>query len=440
MQAPLANIILADNGRFEINTNEKTIAFSGSMYIDSVGKRTTISAASVAESLPDKAVYDSKTNKVIITLSREENLVYSFATSKLAIKAKTAKDDLPLFCEYYGNDYGLIWDKYWRDKWIDESANNLLTAVKVFNAEPFTGTYDWQTPVVSYGTLFNGKQNVESFAFFTDPHTLGFADDSRNEIRMENSFKRIQKVYNSTPCTFMVCGGDWLNNTTTKNEACYRLGYLKGISKNMFKDFYLVLGNHDTNYQGKADSESANLTGRLTNETIAAIMFRDTNTKKAYYSFNGSNSKCYVLDTGVEHNTMLPYDWEQVDWLAKQLITDDADHAIIFMHILMHAGSVQTNANNFGILVETYNNHSSVTLNDKTYNFSKCSGHVDFWVAGHAHEDGEGTLGNIPYFITTTNAYDSDVPIIDLVLVDYDNNTVNLIRVGEKGIDRSFTF
>jgi len=441
MQAPLANVILTNTGRFEINRSTRTVAFAGSMYIDSIGNRTTISAASVAESIPTKAVYDSATNKVTITLENTDALVYSFATNSIAVKKITGvTDDLVLFVEYYGNDYGIIWDKYWRDKWIDESANNILTATDMFNAEPYTGTYDWQTPVVAYGALFKDKANVESFAFFTDPHTLGFADAERNETRMKNSFKRIQKVYNSTPCSFMVCGGDWLNNSTTKDEACYRLGYLKGISKNMFKDFYLVLGNHDTNYQGKADSESENWTGRLTDETVAAIMFRDTPTKKAYYSFDGSNSKCYVLDTGIEHNTMLAYDWEQVDWLAEQLITDDADHAVIFLHILMQSDAVQTNTSNFGFLVEAYNSHTTIVLNSKTYDFTGCTGHVDFWVAGHTHQDSTGTLGGIPYFITATNTYSSDVPLIDLVLVDYDSKTLNLIRVGGTGSDRTISF
>ena len=440
MQAPLANIILTSTGRFDVDAAAKTIAFSGSMYIDSCGKRTTISASSVVEAIPDYAVYDDTNGKVTITLPTNKILVYSFETSGLRIKSSSAKDDIILFSEYYGNDYGLICDKYWRDKWIDESANNLLTAVKVFNSEPYTGDYDWQTPVASYGALFNNKQNVESFAFFTDPHTLGFSDGNRNELKMENSFKRVQKVYNSTPCSFMVCGGDWLNNSTTKEEACYRLGYLKGISKNMFKDFHLVLGNHDTNYQGKADAESAANTGRLTNETIAAIMFRDTDTKKAYYSFDGSNSKCYILDTGIEHNSMLPYDWEQIGWLAEQLKTDDPEHAIIFMHIIVSSGTIQTNASNFGAVVEAFNAHTTVTLNNETYDFTDCSGHVDFWVAGHTHKDSEGTLGGIPYFITATNAYTSDVPLIDLALVDYDSNTVDLVRVGGTGDDRSFRF
>lgn len=439
MKIALADIILTNNGRFKINTSAKTVSFSGSMYINSVGNRIVISASSVPEMLPDNSAYDANTNSVTITLTSEKKLVYSFEQNKLLIKGTISSDDILLFAEYYGNDYGLIWDKYWRDKFIDESNKNVLTASDIFNSEPYTGEYDWQTPVVSYGALFNGKQHVESFAFFTDPHTLGFADTDRNEIKMENSFKRIQKVYNSTPCSFIVCGGDWLNNSMTKVEACYRLGYLKGISKNMFNDFYLVLGNHDTNYQGKADSESANDTGRLTNETVASIMFRDTDTKKAYYSFDGSNSKCYVLDTGIEHNSMLEYDWEQVDWLAKKLIADDSDHSIIFMHILMQSGSVQTNASNFASVVEAYNTRATISLNSKSYDFTGCSGRVDFWVAGHTHADSTGVLGGIPYFITATNSFNSDVPLIDLVLADYDNREIKLVRVGGTGADRTIS-
>jgi len=317
--------------------------------------------------------------------------------------------------------------------------NDYLLASDIFNAEPYSGSYDWQTPVVLYGALFKGKTNVESFAFFTDSHVLGFDDNSRNETDMANYFKRVQKTYNATPCSFMVCGGDMLNNSTTMDEACYRLGYLKGINDHLLDGCKLVLGNHDTNYQGKQDSGSENGTGRLTDATVAAILYRDTDTKKAYYSFDGDNSKCYVLDSGIEHSTMLDYDWDQISWLAGKLAEDDPAHAIIFLHIIVNSENIQTNATNFGTLVEAYNSHTTVTLNSVEYDFTTCSGHVDFWVAGHTHADSNGMLGGIPYFITASNSYNSDVPLIDLVLVDYDNNLLYLKRVGGTGSDRTIS-
>lgn len=317
--------------------------------------------------------------------------------------------------------------------------SSCLLVSDVFNAEPYTGEYDWQTPVVSYGSLFKGLSSVESFAFFTDSHVMGFGDSSRNETNMKNYFKRVQKTYNATPCSFMVCGGDLLNNSTTMDEACYRLGYLKGINDHLLDGCKFVVGNHDTNYQGKLDSESENGTGRLTDATIASIMYRNTDTKKAYYSFDGANSKCYVLDSGIEHSTMLDYDWEQIAWLAGKLAEDDPTHAIIFLHIIVNSGNVQTNASNFGTLVAAYNSHTTVTLNSVAYDFTSCTGHVDFWVAGHTHVDSNGTLGGIPYFVTASNGYNSDVPIIDLVLADYGNNLLYLKRVGGTGSDRTIS-
>ena len=134
---------------------------------------------------------------------------------------------------------------------------------------------------------------------------------------------------------------------------------------------------------------------------------------------------------------MLAYDWEQVAWLAGKLAEDDPEHAIIFLHIILNNGNVQLNATNFGALVQAYNNHTTVTLNGQSYNFANCSGHVDFWAAGHTHTDETGSLGGIPYFTTATNGYNSDIPLIDFVLVDYDNSSIQTIRVGGTGQNRT---
>ena len=392
--------------------------------------------------ISDNITIDGDTATIV--LSRySQSLVYDISDGQLHIVNSSAangfsKNYLPLVQNAYSSPIGgFIVEEYYHRLVDDMQNDSTLTASDIFNAEPFTGAYDWQTPVVSYGALFKGKSNVEAFAFFTDPHIMGFGDSNRNETRMENYFKRVQKVYNSTPCSFIVCGGDLLNNATTMDEACYRLGYIKGIFKHLLDGCKLVIGNHDTNYQGKLDSESENYTGRLTDATLASILYRDTDTKKAYYSFDGANSKCYVLDTGIEHSSMLAYDWEQVDWLANKLKTDDADHSIIFLHIIVSSETVQTNAGNFGSLVEAYNNHTTITLNGVTYDFTACSGRVEFWVAGHTHSDSNGTLGGIPYFITASNSFNSDVPLIDLVLADYDNNVVKIIRAGGTGEDRT---
>ena len=387
----------------------------------------------VGDDIASRVVIDG--NAIDITLPTfSEILIFNIDDGKLHIRnARDANlrylNDIILVQNAYASPSGgKLYEIY--NARLAKSAGDKLGAVDIFNGEPYTGVYDWRTPMTTYGALFKNKNTVESFAFFTDPHVLGFGDTSRNEVKLSNYLKRVQTVYRNSPCDFIISGGDWLNNATTMDEACYRLGRLKGISDHLLDGCYLVKGNHDTNYQGKKDAESDNYTGRLTDETIASILYRDTDTKKAYYSFSAPNCKCYVLDTGIEHSSMNAYDWEQVDWLAGKLLNDDPKHAIMFLHILVSSGTIQNNALNFGAVVEAYNNRTKITLNNKTYDFGPCTGHVDFWAAGHTHIDSTGTLGGIPYFITATNSYNSDVPIIDLVLVDYDDQIINLVRVG----------
>lgn len=430
IQDALAVITFPGTAWAELNTTANTLTFPADTSIlanDESNRRfnlangATVSFAGIDTSFT-KVVF-SKTTQTF-SLVRWNYKIPDDCLLIAAYKTEGEKN-LTISCRYKidGKPYGI----------------DAVQASGVFNAEPYSGSYDWSTPVTAYGKLFKGKSAVEAFAFISDPHVLGFGDSDRNETRMHNYLKRVQTAFNQSPCSYIVAGGDWLNNSTTMDEACFRLGQLKGIADHMFDGMKLVLGNHDTNYQGKETSTSDNYTGRLTDETIAAIMYRDTNTKKAYYSFDGDNAKCYVLDSGIEHNTMLEYDWEQVAWLAGKLAEDNPEHAIIFLHIIINSDAVQTNATNFGSLVQAYNGHTSVTLNGQTYNFANCTGHVDFWVAGHTHTDETGTLGGIPYFTTATNSYNSDVPLIDFVLVDYDGGKIYTVRAGGTGQDRVIT-
>ena len=310
---------------------------------------------------------------------------------------------------------------------------------KIFNSAPYKTEFDWQAPVYNYCKGLNGRSDVENFAFFTDPHIAGTDDSDRNTENFKEYLKKVQKVYNSSPCDFIMSGGDWLNWYATVDEACYRLGYIDALMKSMLHDSHLVVGNHDTNYQGKLTPSSENYTGRLSDATMATLWARDTNTRKNYYSFDGTTAKCYVLDTGIEHSDMIDYDWEQVDWLADQLVRDDPQRAIIFLHIMLTSGYVQTNASHFGYIVEAYNLHTTATFAGRTYDFTSCTGHVDFWVAGHAHQDVIGTEAGIPYVITTTNNLYSDDPVVDLFSVDYTNRVVSITRAGN-GDDRTFEF
>jgi len=181
-----------------------------------------------------------------------------------------------------------------------------------------------------YSALFKGTKNIESFLFFTDPHLAmreGWEEGFFNYINL------IQKAYNSTPTSFIVCGGDWLGSGDTMDYACFKLGFIDKVMNNKFANYYSVIGNHDTNYQGRFDETQDLYTGELDNDTIVNLWYRDKGS--AYYSFEGIRTTNYVLDTGLDRDddTMNDYKWQQLDWLANSLLKQDSEHSVIYMHI-----------------------------------------------------------------------------------------------------------
>ena len=73
---------------------------------------------------------------------------------------------------------------------------------------------------------------------------------------------------NKTPTDFVLCGGDWLQNSDTQDEACYKLGVIDASMRKKFGNkYYPIIGNHDTNYQGVDDNGKEN-NGRLSQNTL----------------------------------------------------------------------------------------------------------------------------------------------------------------------------
>lgn len=278
-----------------------------------------------------------------------------------------------------------------------------------------------------FSALMNESDKVESFLFFTDPH---LAEGSGYEARLQEYLETVKNYYYGTPTSFVVCGGDWIGNSDTQENACFKLGYIDGLMRRHFDDdFHMVVGNHDTNEQGVNDTGAA-WSGVLATETVRNLWNRKNGSN--YYSFDGVNTKFYVLDTWRE-STMTDYQWEQIAWLADKLKTDDAEHSAIFMHeaYSVSTGSpvLRTFATNVIALCNAYNKGDSVTLNSVAHDFFGCSGQVRFILSGHTHEDYSEMVDDIPV-ITTANLRNGNTPTFDLCMADYTNNKLNLVRVG----------
>ena len=469
--ASKATVFLSSNGKFNffldtildsqthaISDYKKKVSWSNWLYIfynveflnlpsdliyQNDGTRVKIEPYQVRDFLSGYSgvvQYDANSTTVTVTISTGYELVYNLSSNSLKYQLRSNRqaDDTVLLGSYYQTTYGLLWDEM-----------NRRTIQDSFNSAPYTGLFnDWQTPLRRYHALFEGKTNVESFAFYTDSHIMGYSDNAYYEHYYMQYVKQVQKIYNTSACNFIVNGGDWLNSNTSHGEALHRLGMIRGFTNSMMRNHHLLVGNHDTNYQGLE---------RLTHAEVNNIWFAEENTHKSYYSFDTPQTKIYCFDTwDVEQGTSISgmgaYENEQAEWFAQSLLNDDPEKVICFIHGVYRS----QNDNDPNILTYTLTGianafntrNNSYDVNGTNYNFGSCTGRVYFFTAGHRHKpagptlpiaasaykhhDNKYIINNIPCIISATRGYRTELAIVDLFLMDYDTNTLYITHADAK--------
>ena len=317
---------------------------------------------------------------------------------------------------------------------------------QTFTTPYHVGATDFATKCQEFSSLLLGDEmndvtapnDFESFLFFTDPHLLEGSSSSW-EQRCYEFMSQIQKYYNSTPTTFCLCGGDWLGNSDLPDQACFKMGYINGFMESMFKESYLLVGNHDTNYQGKKDSESATYTTKLSVQSIDDLWYRKG--KKAYYKIDGARTTFYCFDTGTENQALAQndgYQMAQAEWFAESLLSENSAHIALAMHIIYYQYSSENVENGIQPLTlllsqiaKAYNTRGSIVVNNRTFDYNASTGKVEFMIGGHYHQDIVGNMNGIPWIITTNVRHDETLGAsFDLVLADYGNRVIKCIRVG----------
>ena len=322
---------------------------------------------------------------------------------------------------------------------IDEVREN--TIVSSYN------DVDIDSKLGIFASRFVGTtQRVEPFLFFTDPHL--FWDTTTvthaiSELDRQEAMSLIQKAFNKSATKFVLCGGDWL--TAHKGTEAYTyLSWIDGMMNGLFQDkYFMVNGNHDNNYQGhNAHGEEGGDT--IPNQEMVNLLYSRFGNNQMYYSFTGNTTRFYVLDTGIDwHESMTAYRWEQIDWLARELLSDNDTDRAVAMHIISNKGADEWQDNIAPMtdvvtkLLDAYNKRSTIVLNEITYDFSTATGTVHFIIAGHSHYDFNGVVNNIPV-IGTTNVKPRGLGhniTFDLVFADYDEHKLYMTRIGA-GSDR----
>lgn len=283
------------------------------------------------------------------------------------------------------------------------------------------------------GLFVSTTGRAETLLFFTDPH---LAHETDVYPKFDFMLDKIKAVYDSAPVSTCVSGGDWLLDGNTKENASWLLGKIDGAMKSRFKKYINVLGNHDTNYLGDAYKENLNQADHvkciLSNTTLANLWYR--NYGKNYFAVDGDCTKFYVFDTGLDWDaTMNDYRWEQVDWFANSLLEENPERCAILLHIGTKGYVATPMVDNLTKVAQAFNNKTTLTLNNITYDFTDSTGHVYFALSGHAHVDMALMQNDIPVVLTAqTCKYTDTTPTYDLVLADYGANKLRLVRVGEE--------
>ena len=265
----------------------------------------------------------------------------------------------------------------------------------------------------------------EGFVFFTDPHPT-------TEAMMRQQMYTLETYYNAIPAPLMICGGDWLRNQDTQQEACRKLAYYYAWQRRISRDRCIYVGaNHDTNEYG-VDADGNTNSGMMPYSTVRNLMARGED--HAYYAYDGGHTRFYALDTASESDrAMTTYHWEQIAWLAAMLKADDPENAAIVHHAVYCINGdsyiVTTFTQTVTQLCNAYNNGTTVTLNGVAYDFTGCTGCVRFVLGGHIHQDIAEAYNSIPVISTVDMQAESSINF-DLCLADYENDVLHMVRVG----------
>lgn len=397
------------------------------------GQSLAFSHSDIITQLGSSYAYEDASGNLTIKLNPVYALVYNTSTSALQRVLFTEINQevqILLFTAYYGSgSIGLLAET---DNNLKIRNNKDITPIRLLNSSPSFYDVNLTSNLTRFETaVLNAGIINEQFIFFSDPHCFG----GNYESNLTAMMSTIQKYYNCSSTDYILCGGDWLGNSDTIDTASYKLGLIKGIGKSMLgnTNFYNIIGNHDTNYQG---------TPTLTENQLRNIWFSG---KKCYYKIERENCTFYALDTGVDNDdTLTAYRYEQLAWLCGELMQNDDEHNVIFLHIVFTSASDSTQislmASTIGDIITAYNENSTISLNSETYDFTQSVGHIDFVLCGHVHNDMDSTLGGVPCVsIINTGKGGSGTASFDLCIADFSNRILKMIRVGT-GEDRNFKF
>lgn len=412
----------------QVNGASVTTVYVGNQLVPMFhGQKVGVTWSSISANLGDKIVIDDADVTATITINGSRMaLVYNVPEKQLYIR----QADNIQYGDFLmlGIGWANVMSGFLFDAW---------TKTRLRNLESVAGSElmaEQGEAAQTFSARFNGAGTSESFLFFTDPHLA-----QKGEVwepMLSEYTKAIADTFHQTPTDFVLCGGDWLGNSDTQAEACYKLGLISARMEKMFGEKYFpVLGNHDTNYQGIKDESAAVNTGTLEQSVLDKLFFRNKG-GKAYYSFEGRETRFFVFDTQLDwYPEMDDYKNTQIEWFINQLAANQNEHIALAFHIYFKGWGEDTVYEVLPMgatimeVAAAFNSRGNYTFNGVSYSFHNCTGKIHFALTGHVHLDSVTIVSDIPV-IVTANTRNGGTPTYELCFADYTAGKLYLDRIG----------
>lgn len=299
------------------------------------------------------------------------------------------------------------------DYWEDE----LLTAVTESNR-----------------VMNEAKGDVTTFLWYNDAHL------SYSARRSGSILKYLQ---DRTNIRFVNFGGDIVsdNNEVEHNEIISQLNDWREETLELY-NHHSVVGNHDDDIEEFSNRQD--LYDFLIGDEVEKIT--DENNKFCYYVDNPTEKTRYIyLSTGFDETT-----GDDINFLVNTLNSTQMDwHIVLVSHIWFVYNSTETPTEGYVPdfakvildVIDAYNAHATGITSGVYYDFSSAGARVEFCIGGHIHVDFDfRTDGGIPVILNETDSYhlrgdnkslhETDEASVSVIIADYDNRVVNIIRAG----------
>ncbi len=278
--------------------------------------------------------------------------------------------------------------------------------------------------------LTSGEVDGDYFLYFTDPHFV-----SKNGVASisDESFAKLEKLkeyFDYVEPSFAMSGGDWFNRGNDRESAIEVLKQIRAKMTEVFGEkSYLVVGNHDYNYQAVAAGTINE--DMLTEEELAEAWFPEYG--KTYYSFTTESTRYYVFNTGIDWghaDTLTELDHEQIAWFLENLSNNDDEHIVLAPHMVAKPETTYIFIQTYAKISSAYNARGTYEYNGKIYDFSDKTGMVEYIIGGHAHAELSGEIEGIPYVVATTMNVNSTAPTSIFVFANYTERKLYIYGIG----------